>query len=150
MKNIKDFLNEFLNSAEEPIIENEVNEAKIESEKDFREAAKKKFEEAFGDELDENKMNDTIDGLLNDNKELVDEGKWDELIGMLNKSFNESADNKPAEEIDESKCCKDLSKCSEDELWDELGNLHKIKDEKERGEMFNKIKSQILKIQNEK
>lgn len=89
MKNIKDFLNEFLNSAEEPIIENEVNEAKIESEKDFREAAKKKFEEAFGDELDEQKMNDTIDGLLNDNKELVDEGKWDELIGMLNKSFSE-------------------------------------------------------------
>ena len=89
MKNIKDFLNEFLNSAEEPIIENEVNEAKIESEKDFREAAKKKFEEAFGDELDEQKMNDTIDGLLNDNKELVDEGKWDELIGILNKSFSE-------------------------------------------------------------
>ena len=89
MKNIKDFLNEFLNSAEEPIIENEVNEAKIESEKDFREAAKKKFEEAFGGKLDEKKMNDTIDGLLNDNKELVDEGKWDELIGMLNKSFSE-------------------------------------------------------------
>lgn len=88
MKDIKYFLNEFLNSAEEPIIENEVNEAKIESEKDFREAAKKKFEEAFGDELDEKKMNDTIDGLLKDNKELVDNGKWDELIGMLNKSFS--------------------------------------------------------------
>lgn len=78
MKNIVDFLNESLEN---------VNEAKIESEKDFREAAEKKFEEVFGDELDEQKMKDTIDGLLNDNKELVDDGKWGELMGMLNKSF---------------------------------------------------------------
>jgi hypothetical protein len=78
MKNIVDFLNESLEN---------VNEATIASEKDFREAAKKKFEEVFGDELDEQKMKDTIDGLLNDNKELVDDGKWGELMGMLNKSF---------------------------------------------------------------
>ena len=33
------------------------------------------------------KMNKTIDGLINDNKELVDKGDWAELVGMLNKSF---------------------------------------------------------------
>ena len=41
----------------------------------------------FGDELDEDKMNKTIDGLLDDNKDLVEKGEWGELIGMLNKSF---------------------------------------------------------------
>ena len=32
-------------------------------------------------------MNKTIDGLLEDNKDLVEKGEWGELIGMLNKSF---------------------------------------------------------------
>ena len=64
-----------------------VNEGEIKSEKDFREYAKNKFEEVFGDELDEKKMNDTIDGLIEDNKDLVDAGEWGELVGMLNKSF---------------------------------------------------------------
>lgn len=78
MKNITDFLNEKL-----------MNESKetIKDEKSFRAAAKAKFEEVFGDDLDENKMNDTIDGLLKDNKELVDKGDWGTLIGMLNNSF---------------------------------------------------------------
>ena len=79
MKNITEYLSESLG----------VNEAKetIKSEKDFREAAEAKFKEVFGDELDEKKMKDTIDGLLKDNKDLVEKSEWGELIGMLNKSF---------------------------------------------------------------
>jgi len=77
MKDLKDFVLESLNEAEET----------IKSEKDFREAARAKFEEVFGDDLDEDKMNETIDGLLKDNKDLVEKGEWGELIGMLNKSF---------------------------------------------------------------
>ena len=79
MKNISDFLLEQLNM-------NEAEET-IKSEQDFRAAAKAKFEEVFGDDLDEDKMNKTIDGLLEDNKDLVEKGEWGELIGMLNKSF---------------------------------------------------------------
>jgi hypothetical protein len=77
MKNITDFINEALM----------INEGEIKSEKDFREYAKTKFEEVFGDELDEDQMNETIEGLLDDNKDLVDAGEWGELVGMLNKSF---------------------------------------------------------------
>lgn len=62
-------------------------EETIKDEKSFREAARAKFEEVFGDKLDENKMKEVIDGLLNDNKDLVEGGHWGELIGMLNKSF---------------------------------------------------------------
>ena len=60
----------------------------IKDEKTFRDYAKNKFEEVFGDDLDEKKMNETIDGLLKDNKDLVDKGEWGELVGMLNKSFS--------------------------------------------------------------
>ena len=80
MKNIKDFLFEALNEAY-------ITEGEVASEKDFREYAENKFKEVFGDELDEKEMNDTIEGLLKDNKELVDAGEWGELVGMLNKSF---------------------------------------------------------------
>jgi hypothetical protein len=88
MKNLVDFLNE---SFEEASKVNETEET-IKSEKDFREAARAKFEEVFGDELDEEKMNKTIDGLLEDNKDLVEKGEWGELIGMLNKSFAPEGD----------------------------------------------------------
>lgn len=90
MKNLADFLNE---SFETKVINN-VNEADetIKDEKSFREAARAKFEEVFGDELDEEKMNKTIDGLLEDNKDLVEKGEWGELIGMLNKSFTPEGD----------------------------------------------------------
>jgi hypothetical protein len=88
MKNLTDYINEQLNTTEEVTIDEAVvNEGEIKSEEDFRAAAKAKFEEAFGDELDESKMNDTIEGILNDNKELVEAGEWGELIGILNKSF---------------------------------------------------------------
>lgn len=88
MKNLVDFLNE---SFEEAPKVNEAEET-IKSEKDFRAAARAKFEEVFGDELDEEKMNKTIDGLLEDNKDLVEKGEWGELIDMLNKSFAPEGD----------------------------------------------------------
>lgn len=112
MKNINEFLNECLlmedskiaelekkiekvekkaEDAEEQAkdAEKEANEAdeSINDEKSFREAARAKFEEVFGDDLDEDQMNETIDGLLKDNKKLVDNDEWGKLIGMLNKSF---------------------------------------------------------------
>lgn len=76
MKSITDFINESL-----------LLEGEIKSEKDFREYVENKFKEAFGDELDEDQMNETIDGLLKDNKDLVEKGEWGELVGILNKSF---------------------------------------------------------------
>ena len=84
MKNITDFIKEALDVEVE--IAN-INEGEVASEKDFREYAENKFKEAFGDDLDEDKMNNTIEGILDDNKELVDAGKWGELVGILNKSF---------------------------------------------------------------
>ena len=113
MKNITDFLNEKLMESEDTKLkeledkldkvekkadkaeekadeaEKEADKAEksIKDEKSFRAAAKAKFEEVFGDDLDEKKMNDTINGLLKDNKDLVEKNKWGELIGMLNKSF---------------------------------------------------------------
>ena len=95
MKNIVEFLNEALEVNEDKINqpENKVEESEdpaeesIEDEKSFREYAKNKFEEVFGDDLDEDKMNETIDGILNDYKEDVDNGDWGKLVGVLNKSF---------------------------------------------------------------
>ena len=84
MKSLTEFIKE---SLDDVIIEQQVNEGEIKSEKDFREYAKNKFEEVFGDELDKEKMNKTIDGILDDNKELVDNNEWGELIGILNKGF---------------------------------------------------------------
>lgn len=80
MKNLTTYINEQLN-------ESHVNEGKVTDEKSFREMAEAKFKEAFGDDLDEDKMNKTIDGILNDNKDLVDAGDWGKLVGILNKSF---------------------------------------------------------------
>lgn len=77
MKTLIQFLNEAVNEAEET----------IKNEKEFREFAKKKFEEVFGDDLDEKRMKFTIDGLIDDNPDLVKNGEWGELVGMLNKSF---------------------------------------------------------------
>ena len=85
MKSLSEFLNESLHGEIEG---SQINEGKISDEKSFRAAAEAKFKKAFGDELDEKKMNDTIDGILKDNSNLVEDGKWGELIGILNKSFN--------------------------------------------------------------
>lgn len=64
------------------------SEKSINDEKSFREYAEKKFKAVFGDKLDEQKMNDTIDGILKDNKEAADNGDWGKLVGLLNKSFS--------------------------------------------------------------
>lgn len=77
IKNLSEYLLEQLNESEKT----------IKSEKEFRDAAKAKFEAVYGDELDEDEMNKVIDGVLNDNKELVENGDWGALIGILNKSF---------------------------------------------------------------
>lgn len=77
-----------MKSLSEFIKESIVNEAEtIKNEKDFREAARAKFEKVFGDKLDEKKMKKTIDGILDDNSDLVEAGEWGELIGILNQSF---------------------------------------------------------------
>ena len=77
MKNLNEFLNDLLLESE-----NTIND-----ENSFRAAAEAKFKKVFGDKLDEDKMNKTIDGILKDNKSAVDAGEWGKLIGILNKSF---------------------------------------------------------------
>ena len=86
MKTLTEFINEQLAAVvETPVVE--ITEGKIESEQDFRDYAENKFKEAFGDDLDEDKMKKTIDGIIDDNKDAVEAGEWDKLVGVLNKSF---------------------------------------------------------------
>ncbi len=82
MKSLTDFIYENEN-------ENRINEEdeSIKSEKDFRDYAKNKFKEVYGDDLDEDKMKDVIDGILDDYKDDVEKGDWGKLVGVLNKSF---------------------------------------------------------------
>ena len=80
MKSLKDSILESLQNIQEA-------EESIKSEKDFRDYAENKFKEVFADDLDEDQMKETIDGILNDNKELVDKDDWGSLVGILNKSF---------------------------------------------------------------
>lgn len=77
MKDITKFLFEQLNV-------NEANET-IKDEKSFREYAEAKLKEIYGEDYDEAKATEMIDGILNDNKELVDAGDWGALVGVLNK-----------------------------------------------------------------
>lgn len=79
MKNLTVFIKESMNIRED--------EESIKNEDDFRKAAKAKFEKVFGDDLDEEKMDQTIQGILDDNSELVEADEWGALIGILNKSF---------------------------------------------------------------
>lgn len=65
----------------------EASEETIKDEKTFRDYAENKFKEVFGDELDEDEMKETIDGILKDYKEDADKGDWGKLVGVLNKSF---------------------------------------------------------------
>ena len=94
MKSLSQFINESRGKGGTTII----NEGEIKSEEDFREYAENKFKEVFGDDLDEDQMDETIEGILNDNpvpdgKDIEDlsdeeaEEYWGELIGILNKSF---------------------------------------------------------------
>lgn len=77
MKDITLFLTEQLNV-------NEAHES-IKDEKSFREYAEAKLKEIHGDDYNEDEAKKTIDGILNDNKELVDKGDWGALVGVLNK-----------------------------------------------------------------
>ena len=79
MKDITLFLTEQLNVKES-------NET-IKDEKSFREYAKAKLKEVHGDDYNEDEAKETIDGILNDNKELVDKGDWGSLAGILNKGI---------------------------------------------------------------
>lgn len=90
MKDLKNFIIESIN--EDPKIDEPENKTKkaeetIKSEEDFKDYAKNKFVEVYGDELDEDKMNEIINGILNDYKEDADNGNWGKLVGVLNKSF---------------------------------------------------------------
>ena len=116
MISLTEYLKETMEIENQSILEIEetIVESKISSEEDFREYAENKFEKTFGDELDEEKMKKTIDGLLNDNKDLVDKGEWAELIGILNKSFNESVLESKYVTFSEN----ELTGMSVDELWD--------------------------------
>lgn len=75
MRNLKDFIVEGCES--------------IKSKKDFQQAAESKFKKVFGDKLDKERMNKTIDGILDDHKDLVEKDDWGTLIGILNKSFGQ-------------------------------------------------------------
>lgn len=96
MKSLRDCLMESSEFNEDFYTEeNEfVTEGKVTDEKSFREWAESKFKEVYGDEYDEEKMKKAVDGLLNDNKKLVEDGEWGELVGMMNKSFAPESDEK--------------------------------------------------------
>lgn len=89
MRLVEHLRNSLLESDEAKIKEKETNKAdeSIKDEKSFKEYAEKKFEEVFGDDLDKKKMNETIEGILKDNKDAIEKGDWGELVGILNKSF---------------------------------------------------------------
>ena len=70
------------------LLESLINEEKsIKNEDDFKKAVRAKFEKVFGDKLDEDKMNNVIDGVLKKYKKDADDGNWGKLIGVVNKSF---------------------------------------------------------------
>ena len=88
MKSSKEFIYESIEESKKVCKNCTIEEAEISSEEDFREYAENKFKEVFGDNIDEKEMNDTIDGILKDNKDLVDGEDWGSLVGILNKSFS--------------------------------------------------------------
>jgi predicted nucleic acid-binding Zn-ribbon protein len=75
--------------AEAAAAEKEANKAEesIKDEKSFKDYARNKFEEVFGDDLDEDQMNEVVDGILKKYKDDADKGDWGKLVGVLNKSF---------------------------------------------------------------
>ena len=83
MKDITVFLNEQFETAAANLNE----DGKVKSEKDFREFAEKMAKEAFGDDFDEDKFKETIDKFLDDNKDLVDDDKWAEVVGKWEQGF---------------------------------------------------------------
>lgn len=87
MKNLVEFMNECFESELNNVNEQNINESEIKDEKEFREYAQAKLKKAFGDDYDEDKAKEMVDGILKDNKELVDKGDWGALVGVLNKGM---------------------------------------------------------------
>lgn len=89
MKNLVEFMNE--NLKEELNINNvneeNINEAEIKDEKALREYAHAKLKKVHGEEYDEKKADEMVDGILKDHKELVDKGDWGALVGIINKGI---------------------------------------------------------------
>jgi len=83
MKDITTFLNEQFETPSANVNE----DGKVKSEKDFREFAKKMAQEAFGDDFDEDKFKETVDKFLEDNKNLVDDNNWAEIVGKWEQGF---------------------------------------------------------------
>lgn len=83
MKDITTFLNEQFETPTANVNE----DGKVKSEKDFREFAEKMAREAFGDDFDEDKFKETVDKFLEDNKDLVDDDNWAELVGKWEQGF---------------------------------------------------------------
>ena len=89
MTSLVEFMNESLKDELNinNVNEQNLNEGEIKDEKAFREYAHAKLKEAFGDEYDEKKADEMVDGILKDNKELVDKEDWGALVGVLNKGM---------------------------------------------------------------
>ena len=87
MKNLVEFMTESFKAELNNVNEQNINEGEIKDEKEFREYANSKLKEAFGDDYDEDKAKEMVDGILEDNKELVDKGDWGALVGVLNKGM---------------------------------------------------------------
>lgn len=87
MTSLVDFMNESLKEELNIKQEPNVNEGKVTDEKSFRELAESKLKEAFGDEYDEDKAKEMVDGILEDNKELVEKEDWGALVGILEKGI---------------------------------------------------------------
>ncbi len=83
MKDITTFLNEQFETPAANVNE----DGKVKSEKDFREFAEKMAREAFGDDFDEDKFKETVDKFLEDNKDLVDDDNWAEVVGKWEQGF---------------------------------------------------------------
>jgi len=79
------------------IKESVVNEAEVTSDEEFKEYATTILKKAFGDDFDEDKANDVIDGILSK----VD-GDYGAAVGMLTSSLGESVELD--EKIDEIPC----------------------------------------------
>lgn len=87
MTSLVEFMNESLNGELNNVNEQSINEGEIKDEKSFREYAHAKLKEAFGDDYDESKADEMVDGILKDHKELVDKDDWGALVGVLNKGM---------------------------------------------------------------
>ncbi len=88
MRDLKEYIVEKLNENDvDPNSQVTESEESVKDEKTFRDYAENKFKEVFGDELDKDKMNKVIDGILEKYKDEAEKGDWGTLVGALNKSF---------------------------------------------------------------